>query len=242
MAKADSGWWPNVVWGRQVLDKQTARMVALALLPLSGCGPMPFSRSSQPRGSQGESHTHQAGTWREACSLAISCPCSCQRSSYRAPRAAASQRSTLVPVIPSDSCQLLGVQSAEREPLVWQIPTGLGPVSCLVCWYLESQFVLRVRIKWQWFMQLFLWAASAMLLLPLICKGVKGDQSGSPRTYLPVSSLSSQRRRLFFQRQLLRALTLKSLLYLLWGLVVRCWLEGPCLLYTISHPDPAIQI
>lgn len=46
---------------------------------------------------------------------------------------AASQRSTTVAVIPCDSCQLLGLQSAEPECLGSQIPTGLGTLSGLAC-------------------------------------------------------------------------------------------------------------
>ena len=91
-------------------------------------------------------HTLQPCSWKEPYTLAFSCLYSCQCSSCSAPLRAASQRSTIVPVIPSDSCQLLGVQSAEREPLGWQIPTGLGPPICLAC----GTMTPNLCCVWEW--------------------------------------------------------------------------------------------
>lgn len=67
-------------------------------------------------------------------------------------------------------------------------------------------------------MQLFFWAARAMLLLPLICKGVKGDHFGVTQNLLICVKFALSKEEVFLSGAALQSLNL----YLLWGLVVRC--------------------
>lgn len=68
-----------------------------------------------------------------------------------------------------------------------------------LCW--DSQFVLYVGIQGQGFVQLFLQAAHALLLL-LIRERANAPQSGSPRTFISVLSLPPHEKRFSCQKQL----------------------------------------
>lgn len=80
--------------------------------------------------------------------------------------------------------------------VLW-LPVCVGTPT--LCW--DSQFVLYVGIQGQGFVQLFLQAARALLLL-LICERANAPQSGSPRTFISVSSLPPHEKRFSCQKQL----------------------------------------